>query len=194
MTQAVIETNRGEIVVDLFEDKTPKTVENFVKLARDGFYDGLRFHRVIDDFMIQTGCPKGTGTGDAGYKSDCEIVPGIVHEAGSIAMAHAGSCQHDKGSGQKMSGSCSNGSQFYITHVATSWLDGVHSVFGKVKSGKDLITIGLVIAAVGFIFFELVLNIGGLNLGLAGWGVVLILLGAFTLVRPFLSKTASGRI
>ena len=137
--QAVIETNRGEIVLDLFEDKTPKTVENFVKLARDGFYDGLKFHRVIDNFMIQTGCPQGTGTDDAGYKSDCEIVPGLRHEAGSLAMAHAGSCQHDRSTGQKTRGNCSNGSQFYITHVATSHLDGVHTVFGKVKSGKEIV-------------------------------------------------------
>ncbi len=137
--QAVIETNKGEIVLDLFDDKTPKTVENFVKLARDGFYDGLKFHRVIDNFMIQTGCPQGTGTGGPGYQSECEIVPGLGHEPGSLAMAHAGTCQHDRVSGKKTRGSCSNGSQFYITHVATPHLNGVHTVFGKVKSGKEVV-------------------------------------------------------
>ncbi len=139
MTTAVIETNRGEIVIELYDDRTPNTVANFVKLARDGFYDGLKFHRVIDNFMIQTGCPQGTGTGGPGYQSECEIVPDITHEAGVIAMAHAGSCQHDRGSGDKMGGKCSNGSQFYITHRPTPHLDGVHTVFGKVSSGKEVV-------------------------------------------------------
>ncbi len=137
--QAIIETSKGTIVCDLFADKTPKTVQNFVKLAREGFYNGLKFHRVIDDFMVQTGCPKGTGTGGPGYQADCELVPSVRHRRGSLAMAHAGTCQHEKGSGRKVKGTCSNGSQFYITHVATDWLDGVHTVFGQVTKGQEVV-------------------------------------------------------
>jgi peptidyl-prolyl cis-trans isomerase B (cyclophilin B) len=109
-----------------------------VKLANDGFYNGLKFHRVIADFMIQTGCPKGDGTGGPGYQSECEIKPNLKHEPGTLSMAHAGTCDHGS-SGEKMSGSCSNGSQFFITHVATPWLDGKHTVFGRVLEGKDVV-------------------------------------------------------
>ncbi len=136
--QAVIDTDRGKIVLELFEKDTPKTVENFVKLAKSGFYDGLKFHRVIANFMIQTGCPKGDGTGGPGYKSDCEIRPNLKHEPGTLSMAHAGTCEH-KRTGDKISGRCSNGSQFFITHVATPWLDGKHTVFGRVLKGKDVV-------------------------------------------------------
>ncbi|UCE36859.1 MAG: peptidylprolyl isomerase [Thermoplasmata archaeon] len=136
--QATIETNRGMILLELFDKDTPKTVENFVKLAKGGFYDGLKFHRVIADFMIQTGCPKGDGTGGPGYQSDCEIMPHLKHEPGTLSMAHAGTCEHS-GSGEKISGRCSNGSQFFITHVATPWLDGKHTVFGRVLEGKDVV-------------------------------------------------------
>jgi peptidyl-prolyl cis-trans isomerase B (cyclophilin B) len=136
--QAVIDTNRGKIVLELFDKDTPKTVGNFVKLANDGFYDGLKFHRVIADFMIQTGCPKGDGTGGPGYQSDCEIKPHLKHEPGTLSMAHAGTCEHGS-SGEKISGRCSNGSQFFITHVATPWLDGKHTVFGRVLEGKDVV-------------------------------------------------------
>ncbi|TWT89673.1 putative peptidyl-prolyl cis-trans isomerase [Pseudobythopirellula maris] len=127
MKVATIKTNRGDIRVELFEDKVPKTVANFEKLAGDGFYDGLKFHRVIDDFMVQTGCPHGTGTGDAGYKFDDEFHPDLKHDGpGVLSMANAGPN--------------TNGSQFFITHVETSWLDGKHSVFGKVLGeGQEVV-------------------------------------------------------
>jgi peptidyl-prolyl cis-trans isomerase B (cyclophilin B) len=135
----VIRTARGEIHLELFDDKTPVTVEKFATLARKGFYNGLKFHRVIKDFMIQGGCPKGTGTGDAGYKFDCEIVPGLKHARGVISMAHAGTCKHEKFSGVRQSGTCSNGSQFFITHTATPHLDGIHTVFGRVTKGQEVV-------------------------------------------------------
>ncbi|MEX2315558.1 MAG: peptidylprolyl isomerase [Pirellulales bacterium] len=119
MKTATITTNRGDIRLELYDDKAPKTVANFEKLAKDGFYDGLLFHRVIDNFMIQTGCPKGTGTGDPGYKFNDEFHKDLKHDGpGVLSMAN--------------SGPNSNGSQFFITHVATPWLDKKHSVFGRV--------------------------------------------------------------
>jgi len=119
MKVATFTTNKGEIRVELFADKTPKTVANFEKLAKEGFYDGLKFHRVIADFMIQGGCPQGTGTGGPGYKFADEFHPDLKHDGpGVLSMAN--------------SGPNTNGSQFFITHVATPWLDGKHSVFGKV--------------------------------------------------------------
>lgn len=126
MKVATIETNRGTIKLQLFADKTPKTVKNFEDLAAKGFYNGLKFHRVIADFMVQTGCPKGTGTGDAGYKFADEFHPDLRHSGpGILSMANAGPN--------------TNGSQFFITHVATPWLDGKHSVFGKVLVGQDVV-------------------------------------------------------
>jgi peptidyl-prolyl cis-trans isomerase B (cyclophilin B) len=119
MKVATLTTNKGDIRIELFADKTPKTVANFETLIGKGFYDGLKFHRVIDNFMIQGGCPKGTGTGDPGYKFDDEFHKDLKHDGpGILSMAN--------------SGPNSNGSQFFITHVATPWLDGKHSVFGKV--------------------------------------------------------------
>jgi peptidyl-prolyl cis-trans isomerase B (cyclophilin B) len=119
MKTATITTRHGDIRLELFDDKAPKTVANFEKLARDGFYDGLKFHRVIADFMIQTGCPKGTGTGGPGYNFDDEFHKDLKHDGpGVLSMANAGPN--------------TNGSQFFITHVATPWLDGKHSVFGRV--------------------------------------------------------------
>jgi peptidyl-prolyl cis-trans isomerase B (cyclophilin B) len=119
MKVATLKTNKGDIRIELFADKTPKTVANFETLIGKGFYDGLKFHRVIDNFMIQGGCPKGTGTGDPGYKFDDEFHKDLKHDGpGILSMAN--------------SGPNSNGSQFFITHVATPWLDGKHSVFGKV--------------------------------------------------------------
>lgn len=119
MKVASMQTSRGEIRLQLHEDKAPKTVANFVKLAGEGFYDGLIFHRVIDDFMVQGGCPLGTGTGDPGYKFEDEFHPELKHDGpGVLSMAN--------------SGPNTNGSQFFITHVATPWLDGKHTVFGKV--------------------------------------------------------------
>ena len=123
---ATIQTNRGNIEIDLYADKVPNTVNNFVALARDGFYDGISFHRVIADFMVQSGDPTGSGRGGPGYKFNDEFHPELVHDGpGVLSMANAGPN--------------TNGSQFYITHVATNWLDNKHSVFGKVRSGQDVV-------------------------------------------------------
>ncbi len=123
---AKIKTNRGEIVIDLHADKVPNTVNNFVALARDGFYDGISFHRVIADFMVQGGDPTGSGRGGPGYRFNDEFHPELVHDGpGVLSMANAGPN--------------TNGSQFFITHVATNWLDNKHSVFGKVRSGQDVV-------------------------------------------------------
>jgi peptidyl-prolyl cis-trans isomerase B (cyclophilin B) len=126
MKVATIETNKGKIRIRLEDGKVPKTVENFEKLAKQGFYDGLKFHRVIADFMIQTGCPQGTGTGGPGYKFGDEFHKELKHDRpGVLSMAN--------------SGPNTNGSQFFITHVATPWLDGKHSVFGRVLEGQDVV-------------------------------------------------------
>ena len=123
---ATIKTNRGDIVIDLYADKVPNTVNNFVALARDGFYDGISFHRVIADFMVQCGDPTGSGRGGPGYRFNDEFHPELVHDGpGVLSMANAGPN--------------TNGSQFFITHVATNWLDNKHSVFGKVRSGQDVV-------------------------------------------------------
>jgi peptidyl-prolyl cis-trans isomerase B (cyclophilin B) len=139
MSQAVFETSKGVIIINLFDQDTPQTVKNFKTLVNKGFYNGLKFHRVIDNFMIQGGCPKGTGTGGPGYNIDCEIRPHLKHGTGALSMAHAGTCQHDQNSGRKTSGNCSNGSQFFITHRPTPHLDGVHTVFGQVVQGQDVV-------------------------------------------------------
>ena len=128
MKTAVIETSRGTIRLELFADKTPVTVANFEKLAKDGFYNGLKFHRVIPDFMVQAGCPKGTGTGGPGYTFKDEFHPELRHSgAGILSMANAGPN--------------TNGSQFFITHVACPHLDGKHSVFGRVIEGQDIVNL-----------------------------------------------------
>jgi peptidyl-prolyl cis-trans isomerase B (cyclophilin B) len=125
MSTATMTTNHGPITLELFDEDAPQTVGNFRKLARDGFYDGLIFHRVIKDFMIQGGCPQGTGTGDPGYKFDDEINPHKVVR-GALAMANAGPN--------------TNGSQFFIVTVAAApWLDGKHTVFGEVTDGLDVV-------------------------------------------------------
>src|SRR6476646_2386288 len=123
---AAFNTSRGEIVCELFAKDAPKTVNNFVSLARDKFSDGNVFHRVIPNFMIQGGDPTGTGTGGPGYKFEDEVKANPhKHQVGSLSMANAGPN--------------TNGSQFFITHVATNWLDGKHTVFGKVLSGQDVV-------------------------------------------------------
>ena len=122
---ATFDTDRGPIRVELAADKAPLTVANFVNLAQRGFYDGLSFHRVINDFMIQGGCPLGTGTGGPGYRFEDETRNGLSHERGVLSMANAGPG--------------TNGSQFFITHVPTPWLDGRHTVFGKVLEGQDVV-------------------------------------------------------
>jgi len=124
MKKAIIETEKGSIELELFDQDAPNTVDNFVKLASDGFYDGLTFHRVIPNFVIQGGCPKGDGTGGPGYTIKCEINP-RKHAVGTLSMAHAGK---DTG-----------GSQFFITHSPQPHLDGVHTVFGQVTSGMDVV-------------------------------------------------------
>ena len=125
MKVATIKTNRGTIRLELFADKVPNTVKNFTDLTEKGFYNGLKFHRVIPDFMIQTGCPLGTGTGGPGYKFADEFHKDLRHTGpGILSMANAGPN--------------TNGSQFFITHVATPWLDGKHAVFGKVLAGQDV--------------------------------------------------------
>jgi len=118
-------TNHGEIQLELFDEDAPKTVGNFVKLSKDGYYDGLIFHRVIRDFMIQGGCPQGTGTGGPGYEFEDEINDNKIVR-GALAMANAGPD--------------TNGSQFFIvTTEAASWLDGKHTVFGRVTSGMETV-------------------------------------------------------
>ena len=123
---ATFETSQGTIVADLFPADAPMTVNNFVFLAREGFYDGTVFHRVIGDFMIQGGDPTGTGRGGPGYKFADETAGNPNrHKVGSLSMANAGPN--------------TNGSQFFITHVVTSHLDGKHTVFGQVRSGQDIV-------------------------------------------------------
>ncbi len=125
MTQATLHTNHGDIALELFDDDAPKTVDNFVKLARDGFYDGITFHRVIPDFMIQGGCPRGDGTGGPGYEFEDEFNDHRVVR-GALAMANAGPD--------------TNGSQFFIvTTEAAPWLEGKHTVFGQVSQGMDVV-------------------------------------------------------
>jgi peptidyl-prolyl cis-trans isomerase B (cyclophilin B) len=121
-----IETNRGTIELELYPQHAPQTVNNFVFLAKQGFYDGVKFHRVISDFMIQTGDPTGTGRGGPGYRFADEFKGNALrHDRGVISMANAGPN--------------TNGSQFFITHVSTPHLDGKHTVFGKVTSGQDVV-------------------------------------------------------
>jgi len=124
MKKAIIETEKGSIVLELFEEDAPNTVANFVKLVNDGFYNGIKFHRVIPNFVIQGGCPKGDGTGGPGYTIKCEI-NSRKHKTGTLSMAHAGK---DTG-----------GSQFFIAHSPQPHLDGVHTVFGQVTEGMDVV-------------------------------------------------------
>jgi cyclophilin family peptidyl-prolyl cis-trans isomerase len=125
MSQATMHTNHGAIQLELFDSDAPKTVDNFVKLSKDGFYDGLIFHRVIRDFMIQGGCPQGTGTGGPGYQFEDEINDNKIVR-GALAMANAGPN--------------TNGSQFFIvTTEAAPWLDGKHTVFGRVTEGMEAV-------------------------------------------------------
>ena len=119
-------TNRGEFTAEIFEDKAPKTAENFLSLVEKGYYDGIIFHRIIEGFMIQGGDPTGTGTGGPGYMIKDEFGPGLAHDdVGILSMANAGP---DTG-----------GSQFFVTLAATPWLDGRHAIFGKVIDGLDIV-------------------------------------------------------
>ena len=126
LPQIKIQTDRGEIILELFEDEAPTTVANMISLTEQDFYNGLTFHRVIPNFMIQGGCPQGTGTGDPGYRFDDECSPERRHEGpGILSMANAGPG--------------TNGSQFFITNESQPHLDGKHTVFGKVISGMDVV-------------------------------------------------------
>jgi peptidyl-prolyl cis-trans isomerase B (cyclophilin B) len=121
---AIMHTSKGDINLNLFAETAPVTVANFVNLVNRGFYDGLSFHRVIPDFMVQGGCPQGSGTGGPGYQFEDECDPSLKHDSpGKLSMAN--------------SGPGTNGSQFFITHVATPWLDGRHTVFGAIGSADD---------------------------------------------------------
>ena len=125
MLQAVVETSKGTVRINLLPEHAPMTVANFVNLSQRGFYDGLAFHRVIDDFMVQGGCPLGTGTGDPGYKFGDEFASALRHDKpGRLSMAN--------------SGPGTNGSQFFITHVPTPWLDDAHTIFGEVAGAEDM--------------------------------------------------------
>lgn len=122
--RATITTSKGDIRLDLFHEQAPVTVANFINLAARGYYDGLTFHRVIADFMIQGGCPQGTGRGGPGYRFEDEFRPELRHDQpGRLSMANAGPG--------------TNGSQFFITHVATPWLDDAHTILGAVVSDAD---------------------------------------------------------
>ncbi len=124
---AVFDTNQGTFRIELFEDKAPKTTGNFIRLAEKGFYDGLTFHRVIEGFMIQGGCPKGDGTGGPGYTIEDEFVDDLKHDSeGVLSMANTGMPN-------------TGGSQFFITLAPTPWLDGKHAVFGKVTGGMEVV-------------------------------------------------------
>ena len=128
MKVAEIVTNRGTIKLQLHDDRTPKTVANFEKLVGQGFYNKLKFHRVIPDFMIQTGCPQGTGTGGPGYKFDGEFKPDVKHDKGGLlSMANAGPG--------------TDGSQFFLTFKATPWLDGKHTIFGEIVEGAEVVNV-----------------------------------------------------
>ena len=128
---AEMNTSKGVIHIRLYPQQAPVTVANFVNLAKRGFYDGLSFHRVIDNFMIQGGCPQGSGTGGPGYRFEDECHPELRHDTpGKLSMAN--------------SGPSTNGSQFFITHVETPWLDGKHTVFGSVVSADDQVVVNAV--------------------------------------------------
>ena len=123
---ATVQTNMGTFKLELFDDKAPETAGNFAKLVEKGFYDGVVFHRVIDGFMIQGGCPMGRGTGGPGYTIQDEFGPGLAHESeGILSMANAGPN--------------TGGSQFFITLAATPWLDGKHAIFGKIIEGMEVV-------------------------------------------------------
>ncbi len=140
--KATIKTNKGDININLYADKAPVTVANFVNLVKNGFYNDLSFHRVIPDFMIQGGCPIGTGTGGPGYKFEDEFDASLKHDKpGVLSMANAGPG--------------TNGSQFFVTHVATPWLDGKHTVFGAVESDADQAVVNAIVGGDSITIIEL---------------------------------------
>ena len=125
LPQVLLKTSKGDVIIELYEDEAPNTVANFISLVEKGYYDGLTFHRVLDGFMAQGGCPDGTGRGGPGYHIPCECYQANArkHERGTLSMAHAG-----RNTG---------GSQFFLTFIKTDWLDGKHTVFGKVVKGME---------------------------------------------------------
>ena len=126
MKKAEIHTEKGIMKVEFYDKDAPKTVDNFIKLSKDGYYDGLNFHRVIPDFVVQGGCPDGTGAGGPGYSIDCELDgDNQYHDRGVLSMAHAG-----RNTG---------GSQFFLTTIETPWLNGNHAVFGEVTNGMEIV-------------------------------------------------------
>ena len=174
---AVIQTNKGIIECDLYSDQAPLTVANFVNLAERGYYDGLSFHRVIEDFMIQGGCPTGTGTGGPGYQFGDECVEDIRHDTpGVLSMANAGPG--------------TNGSQFFITHVPTPWLDGKHTIFGKVRTESDQEIVNLITQGDRIDFIDIKGDTGSLKDAYAGtlaaWNDMLD--EQFTELRPALQN------
>ena len=174
---AVIQTSKGIIECELFPHQAPLTVANFVNLANRGYYDGLSFHRVIDEFMIQGGCPVGTGVGGPGYQFSDECVPDLRHNSpGILSMANAGPA--------------TNGSQFFITHVPTPWLDGKHTIFGKVKSDADLEIVNLITQGDTIDFIEIKGDVKNLLDAHAGtlelWNEILD--EQFTQLRPVLEN------
>ena len=135
-----IETTKGTIKLELWDKEAPKTCANFEKLIGQGYYNGLSFHRVEPGFVIQGGCPQGTGTGGPGWSIDCELTPGLKHVRGVLSMARASTCDHDRSTGAKKSGKCTNGSQFFVClSDRVGFLDMNYSAFGKVTSGMEVV-------------------------------------------------------
>jgi len=161
--EAHIETNKGKIRIKLFHKEAPLTVANFINLSKRGYYNNLSFHRVIDNFMIQGGCPLGTGTGGPGYDFEDEFNPSLTHDkAGILSMANAGPG--------------TNGSQFFITHLETPWLDNNHTVFGEIIDKDDLDIVNQIVQGDKMISIEIVGNFSpseDIKLRLDDWNKIL---------------------
>ena len=161
--EAHIETNKGKIRIKLFHKEAPLTVANFINLSKRGYYNNLSFHRVIDNFMIQGGCPLGTGTGGPGYNFEDEFNPSLTHDkAGILSMANAGPG--------------TNGSQFFITHLETPWLDNNHTVFGEIIDKDDLDIVNQIVQGDKMISIEIVGNFSpseDIKLRLDDWNKIL---------------------
>ena len=161
--EAHLETNKGKIRIKLFHKEAPLTVANFINLSKRGYYNNLSFHRVIDNFMIQGGCPLGTGTGGPGYNFEDEFNPSLTHDkAGILSMANAGPG--------------TNGSQFFITHLETPWLDNNHTVFGEIIDKDDLDIVNQIVQGDKIISIEIVGNFSpseDIKLRLDDWNKIL---------------------
>lgn len=161
--EAHLETNKGKIRIKLFHKEAPLTVANFINLSKRGYYNNLSFHRVIDNFMIQGGCPLGTGTGGPGYDFEDEFNPSLTHDkAGILSMANAGPG--------------TNGSQFFITHLETPWLDNNHTVFGEIIDKDDLDIVNQIVQGDKIISIEIVGNFSpseDIKLRLDDWNKIL---------------------